>query len=119
MIGAVMTLIACGPVGQSADQPVSSLPIACALAAATQFSTTCGLTEVAEASGMTVILHHPDGGFRRLRVMGDAPDVIAEDGAFPAISTTRADGGIEVRIENDRYILPASYKTPRKNRQDP
>jgi hypothetical protein len=49
-----------------------------------------------------LILHHPDGGFRRLRVEGNT--IAAADGADLA-ATRRAGDAIEVTIGGMRYRL--------------
>lgn len=79
--------------------------MACALAFATQFTDSCGYDLVKHV----LTLNHPDGGFRRLRILQDGQGIIAADGAFPAISTKKSDGRVMVRIEDDRYLLPATF----------
>ena len=79
--------------------------MACALAFATQFTDSCGYDLVQHV----LILNHPDGGFRRLRILQDGQGIIAADGAYPAKVTKKADGLILVRIEDDRYLLPATF----------
>jgi hypothetical protein len=77
--------VACGPVGETL------LPV-------------CTL----ERDGSLLILHHPDGGFRRLRVEGNL--ITAADGA--ELATTRpVDGATEVTIGGMRYRLAGKGAT--------
>ncbi|UYY78218.1 hypothetical protein [Sphingomonas sp. R1] len=71
--------VACGPVGETL------LPVC-----------------TVERDGGTLILHHPDGGFRRLQVQGNM--ITAADGAEVA-SVTHPAGATEVTIGGMRYRL--------------
>ena len=71
--------VACGPVGETL------LPVC-----------------TVERDGSTLILHHPDGGFRRLQVQGNV--IAAADGAEVA-SVTHPAGATEVTIGGMRYRL--------------
>ncbi|WP_010546162.1 hypothetical protein [Sphingomonas elodea] len=71
--------VACGPVGETL------LPVC-----------------TVEREGGMFILHHPDGGFRRLQVQGNV--ITAADGAEVA-SVTHPAGGTEVTIGGMRYRL--------------
>jgi len=84
--------------------------IACALAGATDFKPVCEVERSTNADGITLTLHHPDGGFRRLRVMKDGRGVTAADGAEPARVSISGDRRIEVAVGGDRYLLPATVK---------
>lgn len=71
--------VACGPVGETL------LPVC-----------------TVERDGGSIILHHPDGGFRRLQVQGNV--IAAADGAEVA-SVTHPAGATEVTIGGMRYRL--------------
>jgi len=84
--------------------------IDCALGASAAMAHVCSVEREASPDGLLLTLHHPDGGFRRLRVTTDGRGVVALDGAAVA-SVTPLDGHeIEVVIEQDRYHLPATVK---------
>ena len=73
-------LAACG----EADAGADTTPVECALGGSAAFAPDCTM-ERAEVDGQrTLIVRHPDGGFRRLLVTGDGRGVIAADGAEPA-----------------------------------
>lgn len=61
-----------------------------------------------ERAGDVVTLRHPDGGFRRLRVVKDGRGLVAADGAEQAIVTVTSNDQIEVGVGEDRYRLPAT-----------
>lgn len=77
--------VSCGPVGETL------LPV-------------CTL----EREGDTLVLHHPDGGFRRLQLQGNV--ITAADGAELA-AVTRAAQATEVTIGGMRYRLPGKGAT--------
>ena len=60
--------------------------------------------------GLVLVLHHPDGGFRRLLVTTDGRGVVAADGSEQASVAVVGPGMIEVAIGEDRYRLPATVK---------
>jgi hypothetical protein len=57
-------------------------------------------------------LRHPDGGFRRLRIVTDGRGVVPADGSEEARVTITGDRSIEVSIGQDRYRLPATLAAP-------
>ena len=77
--------VACGPVGEAL------LPVC-----------------TVERDGTVLILHHPDGGFRRLQIQGNV--ITAADGAEVAIVTHPANA-TEVTIGGMRYRLAAKGAT--------
>ena len=87
--------------------------IICATDGSADFARVCTLDRVADAQGLMLTVHHPDGGFRRLRVTTDGRGVVAADGAEAAGVKVAGDNRIEVVIAGDRYLLPATIKSPR------
>ena len=73
--------------------------IACARGDA-PLAPTCTLDRETTANGQIWTIRHPDGGFRRLRVVGD--EVSEADGAEPL-----ATEGDAVKVGDERYRLPA------------
>lgn len=60
-----------------------------------------------ERAGDRLTIRHPDGGFRRFRVLADGRGLEAADGAEPARLRIVGDRQIEVATGGDRYRLPA------------
>lgn len=81
--------------------------ISCAIGSATEFTRNCSVERAVENGVLTLVVHHEDGGFRRLTVMNDGSGVTAADGADQATITV-FDGEIEVAVGGDRYLLPAT-----------
>jgi outer membrane lipoprotein SlyB len=84
----------------------------CAPGGAAEFSRDCTVDQVQGAKGLELTIHHKDGSFRRLLVTKDGRGVVAADGAAVAVVTVRDAQSIEVKVEDDRYILPATVKQP-------
>ncbi|SEJ43553.1 hypothetical protein SAMN05518849_106174 [Sphingobium sp. AP50] len=60
-----------------------------------------------ERQGDQLTIRHPDGGFRRFRVLADGRGLEAADGAEPAKLKITGKQQIEVATGDDRYRLPA------------
>jgi len=95
-------LLAVAACGTPKAEPARGDRIDCALDGASVFAHACTLERI----GMEVVIHRPDGGFRRFFVAGNQR-VEAADGADPAASAQSADGAIEVTIARDRFRVPA------------
>jgi hypothetical protein len=63
--------------------------------------------------GAILTLRHPDGGFRRFRIVTDGRGLAPADGAEKAKITLIADKRIEVTVGEDRYRLPATVEAPK------
>lgn len=80
--------------------------MACAVNGAADFAEVCKVERKMVDGELTLIVHHPDGGFRRFDVLDDGTGIAAADGAD--IATTQIAGdGIEVTVDGDRYRFPA------------
>ena len=83
--------------------------IACALAGAKDFTPVCTVDRAKEDGVLTLIVRHPDGGFRRFMVLDDGRGLAVADGATQAV--TRFEGGMaELAVEQDRYRFPVTVK---------
>ncbi len=60
-----------------------------------------------ERDGDMVTIRHPDGGFRRFRVLTDGRGLAEADGAEPVKLSIVGKQMIEVVVGDDRYYLPA------------
>lgn len=85
--------------------------IPCAIGGATEFAKLCTYETKNGEQGLTIIVRHNDGAFRRLLVTKDG-NVVAADGADEASFSMLGTDGIEVTIAGDRYQLPAVIKPP-------
>jgi len=85
----------------SCAQAQRAEPLECAVDGSAKFDRSCRIERV-ESS---LILHHPGGGFRRLRFTTGG--LAATDGADPASVSLLPDGRTEVAVAGDRYRLPA------------
>lgn len=83
--------------------PVDDGKADCALAGSGDWARDC----LVERAGDMLTLRHPDGGFRRFRVLADGRGLEAADGAEAAKLSILDDKRIEVVAGDDRYRLPA------------
>jgi hypothetical protein len=60
-----------------------------------------------ERNGDMLTIRHPDGGFRRFRVLADGRGLEAADGAESARLSIAGERQVEVAAGDDRYRLPA------------
>ena len=99
-------LVSCG--SKQGEAP-SGNAIDCALDGATEFAKVC----TAEIVDGGLVLHRPDGGFRRLQ--GNGVALRTADGADAIeVSEIPTMGGFELKIGGDRYrtLLPAPTNAP-------
>lgn len=91
--------------GDAAADGAAKVSVACALSGAKVFKDDCTIERVRQKEGDVLVLHHPDGGFRRL-VMLDGNHFAAADGADAVFSDPEGNK-VEVTVGNDHYLLPA------------
>jgi hypothetical protein len=101
-----LALASCGGGNVTADQAAKGAVIECALAGSGDFQPQCGIER--EEGTKNLVITHPDGGFRRLKLTQGGEGLIAADGAEPARVTRPEKGHIDVQIATDRYRLPTS-----------
>ncbi|WP_311269835.1 hypothetical protein [Sphingobium sp. WCS2017Hpa-17] len=113
------TLTGCGEQAPSAQrqagataqaEPVDDGKADCALGGSHEWVHDCAV----ERAGKMLTLRHPDGGFRRFRVLDDGRGLEAADGAEAAKLTILDDKRIEVVAGSDRYRLPAQIGATRR-----
>ena len=78
--------------------------ISCALDGAAAFTEDCWYERTEREGERLLVIHRPDGGFRRL-ALADGGGLTAADGADEA-NVTVADGVAEVSLAGSRYRLP-------------
>jgi len=109
-----LSLAACHRQGNDSEAPAgdaaNATQIDCALHGSAEFDSHCTVERTVSGDGLLLVVHHPDGGFRRLLVTTDGRGVITADGAEQAVVTVADPGKIDVAVEQDRYRLPATVK---------
>lgn len=101
-IGGVFVLAACAP--QAPAPPGEA--VECALGAGAGFAAVCTIER--EAAPGRFVLHHPDGGFRRLLFDQAAGAIFPADGAERVSAQTTEGEALMVRIGSDAYRIPRS-----------
>ena len=102
-IGLAALVVACS--GEAASEPqIGGEPsevdtVSCALNGALTYTDACTL----ERAGTTVVIHHPNGGFRRFEVLADG-GLAEADGAQRAV-VVRSGSSLQVTLGADRYRL--------------
>jgi len=85
--------------------------IDCALGEAAEYRRRCNVERIADDGGQMLVIRHPDGGFRRFRVLTDGRGLEPAEG-FDETRVKIVDGDmIEVVSGGDRYRLPAQIKS--------
>ncbi|MET0372078.1 MAG: hypothetical protein ABW039_11975 [Sphingobium sp.] len=85
----------------------------CAIGPGAGWARSCLVERSDGPDGAIVTLRHPDGGFRRFRVVTDGRGLVPADGAEAAKIALLDDRRIELTVGEDRYRLPATLKQPR------
>jgi hypothetical protein len=109
-LAALASMAAC-----SGRDEVRGEPIACTLGLSGEPEEGCRVELVTDSKPVLLVIHHPDGGFRRLALSGDGKALVAADGADPAISAVKGDS-IEVAVGQDRYRIPLKLLEPADDR---
>jgi hypothetical protein len=94
--------------GCSAGEPSAKAAadvIDCAIHGAADFMHACTVERREEDGARLLIVHHPDGGFRRFRLLEGGAGLAAADGAEP-VAIARTGGRIDASIDGDRYRFP-------------
>ena len=104
-LAALALLAGCG---QAESPPPPGDEVECAIGAGAALSPVCTLERVVDE----VILHHPDGGFRRL-IRDPATGTFApRDGAEALVPEQGGDSAEAFAIGADRYRIPRSLLDP-------
>ena len=96
---------------ETAEEAALQGKVECALAGSTDFSRNCTTERVSGPEGQMLVVRHPDGGFRRFKILTDGRGLLPADGTDPDFKIkVLANGMIEVRSVDDTYRLPAAIK---------
>jgi hypothetical protein len=101
--GLALLLAACSP--GASDVPGGDL-IDCAIGGAAEFSHDCSVERSEQNDDPVLVVHQPDGGFRRFTVLDGGKAVGAADGA-EALAVAGNGERVEVSVDGDRYRFPA------------
>ena len=97
--------------GQTAEEAALQGKVECALAGSADFNRNCTTERVSGAEGQMLVVRHPDGGFRRFKILTDGRGLTPADGIDPDFKIkVLVNGMIEVRSVDDTYRLPAAIK---------
>jgi len=102
---ALLLLAGCG---QQESPPPPGEMVECAIGAGASLSPVCTLERV----GSDIILHHPDGGFRRLTRDPVSGTLSARDGADTLVTEPGGEGAETFAIGADRYLVPRALLDP-------
>ena len=104
----ILGLVGCK--AKQAPDPIKQAEhIACALDNAQTFAPDCKLERIDGG----LIVHRPDGGFRRFTSLPDGGGLAASDGQ--EIVAQKLDGAmLEVAVGDDRYRIPVAVKANAK-----
>ncbi len=105
-LAALALLVACG----SESPPPPGEAIECAIGAGAEFSPACTLEKVSGTD--QIVLHHPDGGFRRLARNPASGALAALDGAEALVADSTGAGAATFAIGADRYRIPQALLEP-------
>lgn len=94
-----------------AEEAAAQGLVECALGDGALFSRVCETERISGPEGTILVIHHPDGGFRRFVILTDGRGLAAADGFDDTEVAIIADGMIEVASGGNRYRLPAAVKS--------
>jgi hypothetical protein len=92
---------------QTTHDLVEDNHVRCALAGAADFAPVCTVETSRGPDGEVWIIRHPDGGFRRFVLIDGGRRIATADGA-EEVKADRLGADLQVRVANDRYLLPAA-----------
>ncbi len=95
----------------AASQAADDGRIECAINGDSNFSNGCRSERLSGENGVTLIVRHPDGGFRRFNVLTDGRGLEAADGSEQAKIEIVEDDKILVSVGSDKYLMSARMKT--------
>lgn len=93
---------------QEAREEAGGSAIACAPGQA-EYAQDCWYERSDEDGKRLLVIHHPDGSFRRFEIVDDGRGLVAADGA-DAAQVTVAGEVIEVSLADYRYLVPATIQ---------
>lgn len=101
-----LTLAACG--GEVSPPPPGEM-VECAIGAGVDMAAVCTLER---AEGGEIVIHHPDGGFRRFLRDTDSATLSLLDGAESLVMAKGDGGALAFAVGEDRYRIPPELLAP-------
>jgi hypothetical protein len=116
---ALLLLLGACEVRDESERPAAETTVAaedpnaidCALNGAEKFERHCTVERAPEGDTLFLVVHHPDGGFRRFEVVKDGHGLAIADGADEARLTIEGKF-LAATVANDRYLFPATIGAP-------
>ena len=105
--GLVLLLAACSPAASSTAVSDKDNLIDCAIGGAASFKHDCSVERTQQDGAELLIVHHPDGGFRRFKLLDGGKSLAAADGA-EAVAIARNPDRLDVSVDDDRYRFSAA-----------
>lgn len=99
----------------SGRDEVRGEPIECAIGTAEKMTLECRLEKVRRGENLSYVVHHPDGGFRRLVIAPGGKGLVTADGADEATSVVTK-GASELTNEQVYYRILLSLLEPANDR---
>ena len=96
--------------GEREAQASNAGKVECALEGSERFERTCSTEQIKADGAKLLVIHHPDGGFRRFEILTDGRGLAPADGFDETRISVREGGMIEVSSGDDVYRLPAQIK---------
>jgi hypothetical protein len=104
-----LLLAACSAQPEAPSASANAETIACRVGEAKAFAPVCGVERSDKNGIVTLIVRHPDGGFRRFDVLRNGEGLAVADGATQAI-VRYLDGFAELAVGEDAYRIPITVK---------
>lgn len=101
-----LTLAACG--GEVSPPPPGEM-VECAIGAGVDMAAVCTLER---AEGDEIVIHHPDGGFRRFLRDSAGGTLAPLDGAESLVMTEGEGAALAFAVGEDRYRIPPELLAP-------
>ena len=102
---------------EAASQARADGKVECALAGSAEFERACYTEQVTVNGATTLVIRHPDGGFRRFNVLSDGRGLAPSDGFDETRIRLLDESMIELTSGDDKYRLPAEIKSSIETRQ--
>lgn len=114
-IAGVALLIAVSGCSNQADGTLPKVAeenekIACAVGGASDLKEVCSVQRITADDVVQLVVHHPDGGFRRFEIRSDGTGLAPADGADDAQREV-GNGTLDLTVSGDTYRFPATIET--------
>ncbi len=94
----------------AAKEAVADGKVECAVSGEKSFTRSCETEKIVGPDGQMLVIRHPNGGFRRFKILTDGRGLKPAEGAETVAIQLLDDGKIEAEIAGDKYRLPAQIK---------